>query len=259
VFSEDNDLDVLSIGERKNSEFLMEFENVNFCFQKGTSILQDVNFKIKRGRKYAIIGPTGGGKTTFASLMARLFDPSEGKIIFNGLDIKCYPHAERCRKIGFVLQDPIIFTGTIKENLLFGNQLNKECSDDELNTLIKDLELEELLSAFKIDIKSDIFSPDQLSIGQKQILAFMRAILRRPELLILDEASANIDMRTEKLFNSVLKKNSDINTSVVIAHNMSTVKNADHIIFVNSGTVSIIDSFEEISNSFNSATGPSIF
>jgi ATP-binding cassette subfamily B protein len=259
VFSEDNDLDVLSIGERKNSEFLMEFENVNFCFQKGTSILQDVNFKIKRGRKYAIIGPTGGGKTTFASLMARLFDPSEGKIIFNGLDIKCYPHAERCRKIGFVLQDPIIFTGTIKENLLFGNQLNKECSDEELNTLIKDLELEELLSAFKIDIKSDIFSPDQLSIGQKQILAFMRAILRRPELLILDEASANIDMRTEKLFNSVLKKNSDINTSVVIAHNMSTVKNADHIIFVNSGTVSIIDSFEEISNSFNSATGPSIF
>jgi ATP-binding cassette subfamily B protein len=218
-----------------------------------------VNIKIERGRKYAIIGPTGGGKTTIASLMARLFDPSDGKIIFNGLDIKCYPHAERCLKIGFILQDPVIFTGTIKENLLYGNQLYKECSDEELNALIKDLALEELMSTVNIDIKSEILSPDQLSVGQKQILAFIRAILRRPELLILDEASANIDMRTEKLFNSVLGKNSDITTSVVIAHNMSTVKNADQIIFVNAGTVLIIDSFDEISHTFDLATGPTNF
>jgi ATP-binding cassette subfamily B protein len=258
VLSEDTNLTVSTISEKNNSDFLMEFENVNFCFQPGISILQEVNLKIERGRKYAIIGPTGGGKTTIASLMARLFDPSDGKITFNGLDIKSYPHAERCRQIGFILQDPVIFTGTIRENLLYGNQLNKDCSDEELSALIKDLALEELISAFKIDIKSEILSPDQLSIGQKQILAFMRAILRRPELLILDEASANVDMRTEKLFNRVLEQISDITTPVVIAHSMATVENADQIIFVHSGTALIIDSFDEISHTFNLVKGTSI-
>ncbi len=190
------------------------------------------------GKTYALVGPTGGGKTTTASLIARLYDPTSGSVFLNGRDIRSYQAAERTGKIGFILQEPFLFTGTVKENILYGNEQYRDFGNEQLEQVIKQASLESLLAIFDQGLETQVLSGgDSISLGQKQLIAFMRAVLRNPDILILDEATANIDTITEQLLGDILKKLPETTTRVIIAHRLNTIENADEIYFVNSGEV----------------------
>jgi ATP-binding cassette subfamily B protein len=225
---------------------LLEFRNVHFGYPGGFEILHNISFSMEKGKTYALVGPTGGGKTTTASIMARLYDPLEGLVLLSGKDIRTYTPEERAEKIGFILQDPFLFTGTVKENILYSNSLYHQHSSEQFLQVLKDAKLEGLLDTFEQGLDSPVLSGgDSLSIGQKQLIAFMRAVLRKPELLILDEATANIDTITEQLLGNILDNLPKETTLVIIAHRLNTIENADEIYFINSGEVTRAGSFKE--------------
>lgn len=222
------------------------FQNIHFGYESDHEVLSDVNFDLQRGRTYAFIGPTGGGKTTNASLIARLYDPDEGTVLLDGVDIKSYSAAERSKKIGFILQDPFLFTGTVKENILYGNEEYKSYSDAQLMQKLRDATVDVLLDKFDDGLDTKITPDgDAISLGQKQLIAFIRAVLREPELLILDEATANLDTVTEQLLDDILEQLSADTTCVIIAHRLNTIANADEIFFVNAGKVTAAGSMEQ--------------
>ncbi len=218
---------------------------MSFRYSEEKQVLHDVNFALEPGKTYALVGPTGGGKTTTASLMARLYDPSEGVVYLGGRDIRSYDAAERTKKIGFILQEPVLFSGTVRENILYGNEAYKDFSNEALVQVIRDAGLESLLMRFDGGLEAKVAtSGDALSLGQKQLIAFMRAVLRDPDLLILDEATANIDTVTEQLLDDILKKLPAHTTRVIIAHRLNTIENADEIFFVNGTSVTRAGSME---------------
>lgn len=220
----------------ENSKYIIEFKNVTFRYNSENTVFENINLSLEKGKTYALVGPTGGGKTTTASLMARLFDPTIGDILLDGKNIKSYTKEERTKKIGFILQEPFLFSGTIKENILYGNEEYLNYSDEDLINVIKEHNLEDLINGFENGINTKIkYNTDAISLGQKQIIAFIRAILRNPEILILDEATANIDTVTEKILEDIIEKLPSTTTKVIIAHRLNTIENADQIFFVNSG------------------------
>jgi ATP-binding cassette subfamily B protein len=220
------------------SESYLSFNNVSFRYPNGKEVLHKVNFNLERGKTYAFVGPTGGGKTTTASLIARLYDATKGTILLSGKDIRSYTPDERSLKIGFILQEPFLFTGTIRDNILYGNPSYRDLSNDQLTKEISDAGLESLLERFDQGLETKVQTTgDGISLGQKQLIAFMRAVLRKPELLILDEATANIDTVTEQLLDNILKKLPESTTRVIIAHRLNTIENADEIFFVNTGKI----------------------
>ncbi|GAA3962540.1 ABC transporter ATP-binding protein [Pedobacter ginsengiterrae] len=234
----DTNLTQVEDQQTEKSDALLEFRNVHFSYDDSKEILHNINLRFEKGKTYALIGPTGGGKTTTASLISRLYDATKGTVLLNGKDIRSFSAEERTRKIGFILQEPFLFTGTVKDNILYGNSRYKDASNDELKKIIQDANLDALLAIFDEGLDTQITSgSDNISLGQKQLIAFMRAVLRNPELLILDEATANIDTITEQLLSSILNKLSKETTLVIIAHRLNTIENADEIYFVNEGEV----------------------
>jgi ATP-binding cassette subfamily B protein len=228
---------------------LLEFREVYFSYTEEHEILHHINFKLERGKTYALVGPTGGGKTTTASLIARLYDPSKGTVLLDGKDIRSYHPVEMTKKIGFILQEPFLFTGTVKENILYGNEIYLDHTSEQFEQVIADANLGGLLALFESGLETKVTSGgDSISLGQKQLIAFMRAVLRNPELLILDEATANIDTITEKLLDEILNKLPASTTRVIIAHRLNTIENADEIFFVNSGEVTRAGSFDDAMN-----------
>jgi ATP-binding cassette subfamily B protein len=234
-----------AIKEQKNCDVIMEFKDVSFSYPGGENILKNIGLKLERGKTYALVGPTGGGKTTTASLMARLFDPTDGGIILNGRDIKSYTPEDRAKIIGFILQEPFLFTGTVRDNILYGNSVCQRCTESELEVILKETNLLKLVKLFRDGLDTKILtSGDAISLGQKQIIAFMRVVLRKPDLLILDEATANIDTMTEKLLEEILNKLPKETTKVIIAHRLNTIDRADEICFINSGEIVAAGSME---------------
>lgn len=239
ILSLENDLIVIP-EKNKPSETapLISFKDVSFAYPNGTEILHHINFSLEQGKTYALVGPTGGGKTTTASLMARLYDPIHGEVLLRGQDIRMVSNEERTKKIGFILQEPFLFSGSVKENILYGNNEYKDFSNGNLEKAIHDADLETLLTRFDQGLDTKITAVgDSMSLGQKQLIAFMRAVLRNPELLILDEATANVDTVTEQLLEDILKKLPKSTTKVIIAHRLNTIANADEIFFVNAGEI----------------------
>jgi ATP-binding cassette subfamily B protein len=225
---------------------LLEFRNVHFGYTDGHEILHNISLKLERGKTYALVGPTGGGKTTTASLMARLYDTGKGMVLLDGKDIRSYHPAERTQKIGFILQEPFLFTGTVRENIIYGNELYKDYTNEQFEQVITGANLGSLLAIFDQGLESRVTSNGgDISLGQKQLIAFMRAVLRNPDLLILDEATANIDTITEKLLGEILDKLPKQTTRVIIAHRLNTIENADEIFFVNSGEVTRAGSLDD--------------
>lgn len=238
ILSLESDLKVINDIHWHQTDALIAFKNVHFSYAGGEEILHNISFELQKGKTYALIGPTGGGKTTTASLMARLYDTTKGEILLAGKDIRSFSAQERSNKIGFILQEPFLFTGTVKDNILYSNSEYKDFSNEQLEEVIKEAHLDDLLALFDKGLETEVVSnSDSISLGQKQLIAFMRAVLRKPELLILDEATANIDTITEKLLSDILKKLPKETTLVIIAHRLNTIENADEIYFVNSGEV----------------------
>jgi len=238
ILSLENNLHVDEQANCKSSESYLSFRNVSFSYPNGKEVLHKVNFDLERGKTYAFVGPTGGGKTTTASLIARLYDATRGIIYLDGEDIRSFEHSERSKKIGFILQEPFLFTGTVRDNILYGNSEFQHFTNEQLSQAIKESGLENLLERFDNGLDAKVQTTgDGISLGQKQLIAFMRAVLRKPELLILDEATANIDTVTEQLLDDILKKLPEATTRVIIAHRLNTIENADEIFFVNSGEI----------------------
>jgi ATP-binding cassette subfamily B protein len=214
---------------------VLEFEDVHFAYPGGKEVLKSTSFALRRGKTYALVGPTGGGKTTTASLMARLYDPTHGLVLLGGKDIRSYRPEDRTRRIGFILQEPFLFTGTIRDNVLYGNEEYRGFTDAQLIALLNDRNMGALLARFEQGLQTKVtVTGDSISLGQKQIIAFIRAVLRDPELLILDEATANIDTVTEQQLEQILDKLPPSTTKVIIAHRLNTIANADEIFFINS-------------------------
>ena len=167
-------------------------------------------------------------------------------IKLDGRDIRSYTPCERALKIGFILQDPLLFTGTVRDNILYGNPECAGLTNGALEESLNDARLLSLLKRFDSGLDTPIqMTGDGISLGQKQLIAFMRAILRKPELLILDEATANIDTVTEKQLEEILNNLPASTTRVIIAHRLNTIENADEIFFVNSGNIIAAGSFHE--------------
>ncbi|MEI6490560.1 MAG: ABC transporter ATP-binding protein [bacterium] len=243
ILNMENGMQVLP-KNNETGEGILEFKNVSFSYSESKKVLNNLNFKLEKGKTYALVGPTGGGKTTTASLMARLYDPTEGAIYLDGQDIRTFTASERTQKIGFILQEPILFSGTVKENILYGNEKYKNFSNEDFEKVLKTAGLDGLLVRFDGGLSAKVAMSDALSLGQKQLIAFMRAVLREPELLILDEATANIDTVTEQLLEEILKKLPKETTRVIIAHRLNTIENADEIFFVNGGGITLAGSME---------------
>jgi ATP-binding cassette subfamily B protein len=233
-------------GASERPAALIEFKGVSFAYPNGKEVLRHDSFRMERGKTYALVGPTGGGKTTTASLLARLYDPTEGAVLLDGKDIRTFTPEERARKIGFILQDPILFTGTVRDNILYGNAAYSTYSNDELAAVLHESGLETLLTRFDEGLDTKVvLGGEGISLGQKQLIAFIRAVLRNPELLILDEATANIDTVTEKMLEDILRRLPATTTRVIIAHRLNTIENADEIFFVNAGQIIRAGSLEQ--------------
>lgn len=213
ILEDTSELPVLPGGETESDAPRVEFREVSFGYREGQTVLDGVSFALESGKSYAFVGPTGGGKTTTASVMSRLFDPTSGAVYLDGRDLRTYTAEERCSKIGFILQEPFLFSGTLADNV-------------------------ESLGGVEEMFEEGLETPvEGLSLGQKQVIAFLRAVQREPELLILDEATANVDTVTEKTLQKILEKLPAHTTTVIIAHRFGTIENADGIYFVNQGRV----------------------
>lgn len=221
-----------------DSSNFMSLKNVYFSYDGNKNVLEDINIDLEKGKTYALVGPTGGGKSTLAGLLARLYDPTEGEILLNHRNLKSYSHIELSQKIGFILQDPFMFTGSVIDNITYGNQQLMNISEEELMDILKQNKLDIFLERFPEGLTTKIDnSVESISLGQRQLIAFIRAVLRNPEMLILDEATANVDTVTEKILQTIISNLPEKTVKVVIAHRLSTIENADQIFFIANGKV----------------------
>jgi len=223
--------------QKLDKKEILEFSHVTFGYAEDP-VLCDVSFRLEKGKTYALVGPTGGGKSTTAALMVRLYDPWKGMIEFDNRDIRSYTPQELSEKIGFILQEPFLFTASVGDNIRYGNHALDAYDTAMLLALLQREGLADLLNRFEDGLETIVHeSAENISLGQKQLIAFIRIVLRRPKLLILDEATANIDTITEKILDEILCKLPKDTTKVIIAHRLNTIKDADEIMFINGGYI----------------------
>lgn len=221
-----------------HDDMVMVWNDVGFGYAEGHSVLKHVSVVLKRGETYALVGPTGGGKSTIANLMARLYDPTSGTIFWKEKDMRTYDRKELSDSIGVILQEPFMFSGTIADNMRYGNDKVADMPDEELGKLLSEKGMDALIKRFPEGLQTQIQTgAENLSIGQKQLVSFVRTILREPEFLILDEATANIDTVTESVLQELIDSLPAHTTKVIIAHRLNTIKKADEILFVGGGNV----------------------
>lgn len=214
----------------------IEFRDVSFRYPDGDEyVLEHFDLKIPFGTNLAIVGETGAGKSTLANLICRFYEPTSGVILLDGKDLRERSQLWLHSSIGFVQQTPHLFSGTIRENLLYGNP---DASEEDINRALELVSAKELVGSLNKGLDTDIGEGgDTLSTGEKQLIAFARAIISNPRILILDEATANIDTVIEQKIQNAIDNIISGRTSIVIAHRLSTVKNADIILVVKDGKI----------------------
>ncbi|MGA2527426.1 MAG: ABC transporter ATP-binding protein [Smithellaceae bacterium] len=211
------------------------FENVRFGYEPEVEILHDVNFHISPGSTVALVGPTGAGKTTIVSLIARFYDVTGGSIQIDGHDIRRLEKASYRSQIGLVLQDPFLFSGSVKENIRYGNL---EANDEQVITAARTVGAHDFITKMEKGYNTEVQERGQnLSMGQRQLISLARALLVNPVILLLDEATANIDSQSEYVMQQGLAELMKGRTTVVIAHRLSTIKNADSILVLDKGRI----------------------
>ena len=241
--SEEEQIDEGTLSANK-VEGNIEFKNVKFGYNPNKIIIKDFNAKVKKGEKIAIVGPTGAGKTTIVKLLMRFYELNSGEILLDGKNITEYKRSELESVFAMVLQDTWLFNGTIMDNLRYGN-LN--ASDKEViaaaKTASADYFIHTLPEGYNMVLNEET---SNISGGQKQLLTIARAILANPKVLILDEATSNVDTRTEELIQKAMDKVMEGRTSFIIAHRLSTIKNADLILVMNEGDIVEVGKHEEL-------------
>jgi ATP-binding cassette, subfamily B, multidrug efflux pump len=222
-------------GKLGEIEGRIQFEDVTFAYDPGRSVLHDVSFNIEPGQTVALVGPTGAGKTTIANLIPRFYDATGGSIRVDGFDVREVERRSLRRRIASVLQEPFLFSGTVAENIRYGRL---DATQEEIEAAARAVSAHDFITALPHGYDTQLGTGGgTLSGGQRQLVSFARAVLADPRILILDEATSNIDTRTEALIQTALRTLLRGRTSVVIAHRLSTIRNADVILVVESGRV----------------------
>ena len=212
----------------------IEFKNVKFGYNPDKIIIKDFNAKVKHGQKIAIVGPTGAGKTTMVNLLMKFYEINSGDIIIDGVSIKDLSREEIHRLFIMVLQDTWLFEGSIKDNLKFNK---KDVSDEKLWDICKTIGIDHFVKTLPGGMDSLVSDNDAISSGQKQLLTIARGMVEDAPFLILDEATSNVDTRTEELVQKAMDKLAEGKTSFIIAHRLSTIKNADLILVMDEGNI----------------------
>jgi len=222
----------------------IEFKNVWFAYNGRDYVLRDISFRVRAGEKVAIVGATGGGKTSIISLLARFYDPQKGKILIDEIDIRNFRQKELRRYLGIVQQDVFLFSGTIEDNIKLGeNKINFQQVKESASYVNADKFIKKLPHGYQEDVRE---RGSLLSVGQKQLLAFARALAFDPRILVLDEATSSVDTETEMLIQDASAKLLQHRTSIVIAHRLSTIKDVDRIIVIHKGRVKEVGTHQEL-------------
>lgn len=219
---------------KDNVKGKVEFKNVKFGYNDDQIIIPNFSIKIEPGMKVAIVGPTGAGKTTIVNLLMRFYEVNEGDILIDDISIKDMSRTELRSLFGMVLQDTWMFEGTLKENILFNKE---DISEEEFNKVIEEANLKHFVSTLEEKENTFLKEDSSLSAGQKQLLTIARAMVENAPLLILDEATSNVDTKTEILVQEAMDKLTKGRTSFVIAHRLSTIRNADIILVMKEGNI----------------------
>ena len=235
----------LTSGIQSNGKHTGEirFEHVWFAYKEDDYVLKDLDFTIKPGEKVALVGPTGAGKSSIIRLLCRLYEPTKGRILIDGIDIRDLPQAELRRYMGVILQDGFLFAGDVKSNITLGETYSPEAIQTSAQVTNVASFIEKLPQGYDTQLRE---RGTNLSGGQKQLLAFARAAIRDPSILVLDEATASLDVGTEALIQEALDRLLTKRTAIIIAHRLSTIRNVDRILVLKRGQLIESGSHEEL-------------
>jgi ABC-type multidrug transport system fused ATPase/permease subunit len=233
--------DAVEMGEIQGR---VDFDHVTFEYKDGVPVLKDIDLHVQPGETIAFVGQTGAGKSTMTALIGRLYDVTKGVIKIDGVDIRKVKRASLASQMGVVLQDPYLFSGTVRENIRYGRL---EATDEEVEEAAALVGADEFIQNLENGYETELHERGQnLSVGQRQLISFARAVLARPRILILDEATANVDTQTEKVIQEALKKILHGRTSFVIAHRLSTIRDASRVVVLEHGQIQEVGTHEEL-------------
>ena len=222
----------------------IEFRNVSFAYKGGEKVLENFNLKVEHGKNIALVGETGAGKSTIVNLICRFYEPTSGQILIDGTDYRERSQAWLQSSLGYVLQQPHLFSGTIRDNIVFGR---KDASDEDVIEAAKLVHAHEFITELKDGYNTEVGEGGTLlSTGQKQLISFARVILANPKIFILDEATSSIDTETEQLIQSAITQVLHGRTSFIVAHRLSTIRNADRILVIRDGKITEDGTHDEL-------------
>jgi len=220
------------------------FEHVHFQYVPDVEVLHDIDLRVRSGETVALVGPTGAGKSTLSALVCRFYDIAEGRILIDGIDIREIKREPLARRMGIVLQDAFLFSGSVRDNIRYGRL---EASDEEIIEAARVVGAHDFIKRLPQGYETVLHERGQnLSVGQRQLIAFARAVLADPRILILDEATANVDTRTEVVIQRALKRLLKGRTSFVIAHRLSTIRGADRVVVLDEGRIVEVGTHAEL-------------
>lgn len=222
----------------------VEFKEVSFEYKENTPVLKNISFKLKNGKSIAFVGSTGSGKSTIMNLILGFYDNQKGKILFDDVDLKTLDKRHIRKQMSVVLQTPYIFTGTVFENISMNDEnITRKNVIDALIKVGGENLLKKNKNFLSMNLNKDV---NNLSVGEKQIICFARALVRNPKILILDEATSNIDTETEKIISFGIEKIKENRSTIIVAHRLSTIKNCDIIIMLENGKIIESGSHDEL-------------
>lgn len=222
----------------------ISFKNVGFKYKTGEAVLNNFNLEVRAGEKIALVGETGSGKSTIVNLLCRFYEPTEGEILIDGINYKERPQIWLQSSLGYVLQSPHLFSGTIRDNIRYGYL---EASDQEIIDAAKAVDAYTFITKMDKGLDSDVGEGgNKLSTGEKQLVSFARAIIKNPTIFVLDEATSSIDTETEQKIQSAIFRVLEGRTSFIVAHRLSTIRFCDRILVIDSGKIIEQGSHQEL-------------
>ena len=240
----DSDSETNIDGDKVSIKGNIDFNNVVFSYKKDEPVIKEFTLDVRAGQKIALVGATGSGKTTIVNLLTRFYDIDGGDIIIDGINIQNIPRKKLRENIAIVLQDTVLFNDTIANNIRYGkSNASMEEIKEAAHTANADVFIERLPNGYDTELSE---GGSNLSQGERQLLSIARAVLKNPQILILDEATSNVDTRTELHIQKAMIKLMNNRTSIIIAHRLSTIRDADLIVVLDNGVIAQTGNHDEL-------------